>query len=135
MDNITNSIVNIKVRGYDDTSKKYKILLILEGDNNERKVNIRWDKIQKGLKKIKKDVNKNVYAKLMFDLELYVVIRDIKYNSLRKFINGIPCKKNERKISDIQNLFDRLIYNKNSDDTSNKMAVLSMFEKTFGIIN
>ena len=135
MDNITNSIVNIKVRGYDDTSKKYKILLILEGDNNERKVNIRWDKIQKGLKKIKKDVNKNVYAKLMFDLELYVVIRDIKYNSLRKFINGIPCKKNERKISDIQNLFDRLIYNKNSDDTSNKKAVLSMFEKTFGIIN
>jgi hypothetical protein len=135
MDNITNSIINIKVKGYDDTSKKYKFLLILEGDNNERKVNIMWDKIQKGLKKIKKDINKNVYAKLMYDLELNVVIKDAKYNSLSKFVKGIPCKKNERKISDIQNLFNRLIHNKNDDDVSNKMAVLSMFEKTFGIIN
>ena len=93
------------------------------------------DKIQKGLKKIKKDINKNVYAKLMYDLELNVVIKDVKYNSLGKFIKGIPCKKNERKISDIQNLFNRLIHNKNDDDVSNKMAILSMFEKTFGIIN
>lgn len=135
MDNITNSIVNIKVRGYDDTSKKYKFLLILEGEKNQRKVNIRWNKIQKGLKKIKKDINKNVHAKLMFDLELNVVIKDKKYNSLNKFINGLPYKKNERKLSDIQNLFDRLIQNKNDDDKSNKMAVLSMFKKTFGIIN
>jgi hypothetical protein len=57
------------------------------------KVQLKWDRVQKGLKNIRKDINKNVYAKLMFDLELNVVVKDPKYNSLAKFIDGIPTKK------------------------------------------
>lgn len=71
----------------------------------------------------------------MYDLELNVIINDPIYNSLEKFINGIPLKKNNRKINDVQNLFDRILHNKNGDDVSNKMGVLSMFNKTFNIIN
>jgi hypothetical protein len=44
-------------------------------------------------------------------------------------------KKNNRKITDVQNLFNRILHNRYGDDSSNKMAVLSMFDKTFGIIN
>lgn len=138
MNKQTDKINEIFIKGYDDTTKKYKFLLVLdegEGKTSERKVNIKWDRIQKGLKYIKKDINKNVYAKFMFDLELNVIINDPIYNSLEKFINGIPLKKNNRKINDVQNLFDRILHNKNSDDISNKMSVLSMFNKTFGIIN
>jgi len=89
--------------------KKYKFLLVLdEGEENtsERKVNIKWERVQKGLKCIKKVINKNVYTKLMYDLELNVIINDHIYNSLKKFINDIPLKKNNRKINDVQNLFD-----------------------------
>ena len=138
MNKQTDKIKEIFIKGYDDTTKKYKFLLVLdEGEENtsERKVNIKWERVQKGLKLIKKDINKNVYAKLMFDLELNVIINDPIYNSLEKFINGIPLKKNNRKINDVQNLFDRILHNKNGDDVSNKMGVLSMFNKTFGIIN
>jgi len=138
MNKQTEKINEIFIKGFDDTNKKYKFLLVLdegEGKTSERKVNIKWERVQKGLKCIKKDINKNVYAKLMFDLELNVIINDPIYNSLEKFINGIPLKKNNRKINDVQNLFDRILHNKNGDDVSNKMGVLSMFNKTFGIIN
>lgn len=138
MDRQTNKIKEIFIKGYDDTNKKYKFLLVLdEGDekSSEMKVQLKWDRVQKGLKNIRKDINKNVYAKLMFDLELNVVVKDPKYNSLAKFIDGIPTKKNNRKITDVQNLFNRILHNRYGDDSSNKMAVLSMFDKTFGIIN
>ena len=138
MDKQTNKIKEIFIKGYDDTNKKYKFLLVLdEGDekSSEMKVQLKWDRVQKGLKNIRKDINKNVYAKLMFDLELNVVVKDPKYNSLAKFIDGIPTKKNNRKITDVQNLFNRILHNRYGDDSSNQMAVLSMFDKTFGIIN
>jgi hypothetical protein len=138
MDRQTNKIKEIFIKGYDDTNKKYKFLLVLdEGDekSSEMKVQLKWDRVQKGLKNIRKDINKNVYAKLMFDLELNVVVKDPKYNSLAKFIDGIPTKKNNRKITDVQNLFNRILHNRYGDDSSNQMAVLSMFDKTFGIIN
>ena len=138
MDKQTNKIKEIFIKGYDDTNKKYKFLLVLdEGDDktSEMKVHLKWNRVQKGLKNIRKDINKNVYAKLMFDLELNVIVKDPKYNSLIKFIDGIPAKKNNRKITDVQNLFDRIIHNRHGDDSSNQMAVLSMFDKTFGIIN
>jgi len=142
MNRITDSINRITVRGYDERSKMYKFELHvdngLSGDDKiERdiRVNIQWVRVQKGFKQIKKELNKNVYAKLMYDLELNVVVNDIKYNTLKKFIDGVIGKKNIRKINDIQNLMNQLMLNRVSDDQSNKMAVMAFLDKTFGIIN
>jgi len=142
MNRITDSINRITVRGYDERSKMYKFELHvdngLSGDDKiERdiRVNIQWVRVQKGFKQIKKELNKNLYAKLMYDLELNVVVNDIKYNTLKKFIDGVIGKKNIRKINDIQNLMNQLMLNRVSDDQSNKMAVMAFLDKTFGIIN
>lgn len=142
MNRITDNIKKITVRGYDERTKMYKFELKvdneLDGDDKIEKdirVNIQWNRIQKGFKNIKKELNKNVYAKLMYDLELNVVVNDIKYNSLNKFINGVVGKKNVRKINDIQNLMNQLILNRDNNDQSNKMAVMAFLNKTFGIVN
>lgn len=136
MNTITDNIVSIKVRGYNQRDNVYKLLLSIDENvdsivDNKIKININWNKVIDGFKLIKHELNKNIYQKLVYDLSMGLVINDRKYNDAKKFLYGIPLSKNIRKISDVQNFFNQLLMQKNS---SNKEAINCIFRKTFDIL-
>ena len=136
MNTITDNIVSIKVRGYNQRDNVYKLLLSIDENvdsivDNKIKININWNKVIDGFKSIKHELNKNIYQKLVYDLSMGLVINDRKYNDAKKFLYGIPLSKNIRKISDVQNFFNQLLMQK---DSSNKEAINCIFRKTFDIL-
>ena len=139
MERKTDNIVSINVIGYNESNSFYKIILNIKEDENviERKVNIKWNNINNGLKSIKKKINKNIYYKLLYDLESKVIINDKRYNSVKKFINGKNkniFKKKSRQISDVQNFLNAILEYKNNCDY-NKSSINCFLNKTFNIIN
>ena len=139
MERKTDNIVSINVIGYNESNSFYKIILNIKEDKNviELKVNIKWNNINNGLKSIKKKINKNIYYKLLYDLESKVIINDKRYNSVKKFINGKNkniFKKKSRQISDVQNFLNAILEYKNNCDY-NKSSINCFLNKTFNIIN
>jgi len=100
----TDDISSVSIKGYNKSTKMYKFVVTITQNrtDTEHKITCSWNDIKFGFMKIKKEVNKTIYAKLLFDLEGNVLIKDKNFNSIKKFIKGIPLKNLERKIYDIQ---------------------------------
>lgn len=134
---ISERIKEIKVKSHNTKDKTYKLELVLQNNEDELikdsiKVNIKWNKVIKGFKKIKKELNVNIYNKLIYDISNSVIIKDKKYSDAKKFLFGLPFKKNKRKVSDIQLFFNELINHKSGDNSS---AINCLFNKLFNVLD
>lgn len=133
----TDDITDIIVTGYNKSNKMYKFLVTItqNRDDTQHKITCDWNDIKVGFTKIKKNINQTIYAKLLFDLEGNVLIRDKNFNTVKKFIKGIPLRNLERKIYDIQNLFNKIMDYKQNSDEMNKTAIKCFLENAFSILN
>jgi hypothetical protein len=133
----TDDISVVSVKGYNKSTKMYKFVITITQNkvDTEHKITCSWNDVKLGFMKIKKEVNKTIYAKLLFDLEGNVLIKDKNFNSVKKFIKGIPLKNLERKIYDIQCFFDKIMEYKRNSDNMNKSAIKCFLENAFSILN
>ena len=133
----TEDITNIQISGYNKSTNMYKFIITIKQDDvtHEHKITCKWNDIKKGFLTIKKDINKTIYGKLLYDLEGNILIRDKNFNSVKKFIKGIPLQNLERKIYDIQSFFDKIIEYKNKSDGMNQSAIKCFLENAFSILN
>ena len=133
----TEDITRIVISGYNKSNDMYKFIITIKQDDNihEHKITCKWNDIRDGFMTIKKNINKTIYSKLLFDLEGNVLIRDKNFNTVKKFIKGVPMRNLERKIYDIQNFFDKIIDYKDNSDGMNKSAIKCFLENAFSILN
>jgi len=124
----------IEVSGYNQVKKTYKLNLDItqqvigqDDVDSQKLLSLTWKDIKKGLEKIRKKLNDNMYQKLIYDLESKFYVLDSKYRNAQEFINGRPLKKNVRKISDVQNFFDVLLTLKED----NQVIINCVFENMF----
>ena len=137
---ICERIQEIKVKSHNTRDKTYKLELVLTSDPNAGddlikdsiKVNIKWRKVVQGFRKIKKELNVNIYNKLVYDISNAVIIKDKKYSDAKKFLYGIPFSKNKRKVADVQLFFNELLKHKNGDNSS---AIHCLFNKLFNALD
>ena len=129
--NNTNNIKEIKVIGFDSGKDQFKFEVTI--DENSFKLYLKWANITKSFDKIKKELNRDIHLKLLYDIQSRMIIKDRKYMSAKDFIYGIPLKKNKRKINDVQNLFKYLLEQK--DNEQNRAAVELFLENCFKILN
>lgn len=143
----TDKIFKITINGYDEKRDTYKFVLHMKEISKHgsktlpkewsKKLNIKWERIKKAFNAIKKTVSKSVFGLFMYELERDVVINDKKYNSLKKFINGINplTLKEVRHLNDVQMLMDAVLSYKNDEDKFNQIAVSAFLSRAFKIIN
>lgn len=139
---VAERIQEIKVKSHNTRDKTYKLELVLstaeesasstELIKDSIKVNIQWKKVIQGFRKIKKDLNVNIYNKLVYDISNSVIIKDKKYSDAKKFLYGIPFSRNKRKVSDVQLFFNELLKHKEGDNSS---AVNCLFNKLFNALD
>ena len=94
----TDNIKHITVKGYDSSEKTYKLQLDFEKDADGRHVQkskniLKWTKIIKAFRHIKKELNKDIYAKLLYTLCTSIIIKDKHYRTTQEFLYGVPLKK------------------------------------------
>lgn len=139
---IAERIQQINVKSHNTRDKTYKLELVLSTSEDNAssselikdsiKVNIHWRKVKQGFRKIKTDLNANIYNKLVYDISNTIIIKDKKYSDAKKFLYGIPLSRNKRKVSDVQLFFNELMKHKDGDNSS---AVNCLFNKLFNILD
>ena len=133
--NIDN-IKTITITGYNKKDNMYKIQLGLndvDGDEiRSQQLYIGWNEIYASFKYIKKELNKDIYSKLVYTLCTSIVIQDEQYKSTKEFLAGVPGKKNIRKITDIQKVFDFLLDNRS--DNHDRSAINCVLRHAFDVI-
>lgn len=133
--NIDN-IQNISIIGFNKKDNMYKIQLDFNDVDDEKirsqKLYLGWDEIFDSFKHIKKELNTDIYSKLRYTLCSSIVIKDDQYKSTKEFLNGVPGKKNIRKITDIQKVFDFLLKNRN--DPFDKNAINCVLRHAFDVL-
>lgn len=134
----TDNIKNITVKGYDSSEKTYKLQLDFEKDGDgshvqNQKIHLNWNKIVKAFRHIKKELNKDIYAKLLYTLCTSIIIKDKHYRTTKEFLYGVPLKKNIRKISDVQAVLNFLL-NSKKDNGSDSQAIDCIFKHAFNML-
>lgn len=134
----TDNIKDILVKGYNSSDKTYKLQLDFEKDEDgshvqSQKIYLKWDKVVKAFHHIKKELNKDIYAKLLYTLCTSIVIKDKHYRTTQEFLHGVPLKKNIRKISDIQAVLNFLLISK-KEGGSDSQAIDCVFKHAFNML-
>jgi hypothetical protein len=134
----TDNIKLITVKGYDSSEKTYKLQLDFEKDADGRhvqsqKIFLKWTKIIKAFRHIKKELNKDIYAKLLYTLCTSIIIKDKHYRTTQEFLYGVPLKKNIRKISDVQAVLNFLL-NSKKEGGSDSQAIDCIFKHAFNML-
>lgn len=133
--NIDN-IKAITITGYNKKDSMYKIQLKfndVDGDEiHGQEICIGWNEIYASFKYIKRELNKDIYYKLIYTMCTSIIIQDEQYKSTKEFLVGIPGKKNIRKITDIQKVFDFLLDNRK--DTYDRNAINCVLRHVFDVI-
>ena len=134
----TDNIKNIIVKGYNSSEKTYKLQLDFQKDEDGRhvqsqKIHLNWNKIVKAFRHIKKELNKDIYAKLLYTLCTSIIIKDKHYRTTKEFLYGVPLKKNIRKISDVQAVLNFFLQSK-KDGGSDSQAIDCIFKHAFNML-
>ena len=134
----TDNIKDIIVKGYNSSDKTYKLQLDFEKDEDgshvqSQKIYLKWDKVVNAFHHIKKELNKDIYAKLLYTLCTSIVIKDKNYRTTQEFLYGVPLKKNIRKISDVQAVLNFLLQSK-KEGGSDSQAIDCVFKHAFNML-
>jgi hypothetical protein len=134
----TDNIKDIVVRGYNSSEKTYKLQLDFETNADDddvqiQKIHLKWDKVVKAFRHIKKELNEDIYAKLIYTLCTSIVIKDKHYRTTKQFLYGIPLQKNVRKISDVQAILHFLL-NSKKEGSSDSQAIDCIFKHAFNML-
>ena len=134
----TDNIKEIVVKGYNSSEKTYKLQLDFEKDGDGRhvqsqKICLKWNKVIKAFRHIKKELNEDIYAKLLYTLCTSIVIKDKHYRTTKEFLYGVPLKKNIRKISDVQAVLNFLL-NSKKEGSSDSQAIDCIFKHAFNML-
>ena len=134
----TDNIKHITVKGYDSSEKTYKLQIDFEKDADGRnvqsqKIFLKWTKIIKAFRHIKKELNKDIYAKLLYTLCTSIIIKDKHYRTTQEFLYGVPLKKNIRKIIDVQAVLNFLL-NSKKEGGSDSQAIDCIFKHAFNML-
>jgi hypothetical protein len=134
----TDNIKDIVVRGYNSSEKTYKLQLDFETNADDddvqiQKIHLKWDKVVKAFRHIKKELNEDIYAKLIYTLCTSIVIKDKHYRTTKQFLYGIPLHKNVRKISDVQAILHFLLHSK-KEGSSDSQAIDCIFKHAFNML-
>ena len=134
----TDNIANIIVKGYNSSKKTYKLQLDFENDEygeqvQSQKIYLKWNKIMKAFRHIKKELNEDIYAKLLYTLCTSIIIKDKHYRTTKEFLYGVPLKKNVRKISDVQDILNFLLNSKKKGSTDSQ-AIDCIFKHAFDML-
>ena len=134
----TDNIKNLIVKGYNSSEKTYKLQLDFEKDADgchvqSQKIHLHWDKVVSAFTYIKKELNEDIYAKLLYTLCTTIIIKDKHYRTTKQFLYGVPLKKNIRKISDVQAVLNFLLSSK-KEGSSDSQAIDCVFKHAFDML-
>ena len=134
----TDNIKDIIVKGYNSSEKTYKLQLDFEKDADgcyvqSQKIHLKWDKVVKAFRHIKKELNEDIYAKLLYTLCTTIVIKDKHFRTTKQFLYGVPLQKNIRKISDVQAVLNFLLHSK-QEGSSDSQAIDCIFKHAFNML-
>ena len=92
----TDNIESLTVKGFNNSTNLFKIKIDfkeIEGNKPEsQKIHLKWDNIMNAFKNIKKELNKDIYRKLIYSLCTSIVIKDQNYRTTKEFLFGVPLK-------------------------------------------
>ena len=132
----TDNIESLTVKGYNSNTNLFKIKIdFKEIDGNKpesQKIHLKWDDVISAFKNIKKELNKDIYKKLIYSLCTSIVIKDQNYRTTKEFLFGVPLKKNNRKINDVQAVLNYLLQMKN--DQHDNQAIDCILKHTFSML-
>lgn len=134
----TDNIANLSIVGYNTSTKVYKIRIDFKEDNGvkpeSQKIYLNWNDIICSFKYVKKELNKDIYNKLIYSLCTSILIKDENYSTTKEFLFGKKYKliKKPRKINDVQKVLNYLLIQKK--DSQDTMAVDCIFKHVFEMI-
>jgi hypothetical protein len=132
----SDNIKSLTVRGYNRATKLFKLKIDFNEDDSgntpqSQKIDLDWNNIIAAFKHVKKELNNDIYRKLIYTLCTSIVVKDKHYRTTKEFLFGVPCKKNNRKINDVQAVLNYLLVMK--QDKHDSQAVDCIFKHAFNM--